>query len=339
MKNKKELFEFLSQLIDIQIKKYVALTTEGIIHDPRFNAKLVFAEISELLGFAEQLIADMEDPLEGKLNNPKHFSELFNQVKFYLEQEYARAYAGWILDEKNSPEEVEQRLTRLKKIGESAGVDCTSASIAVTQIQKQCEYDSALIAFQVFDLVKNIKENPDMELDSTIPKEAQIRLKHNAKTRYCEKECAASIDGIHQSYKEFLEQSDVEHKSSSVLAKEETEIYEEHHRNQWKSLLERYQIIKAIPDSSKTPILESEEDKSPVHSPSEECLISLHNDEEKKSKNTTSPTAKKTESSGLIRNSIFYGGLAFVGAVAVCMLMAYFTKGSKSDLNPLFKPS
>ena len=188
MKNQKELFEFLSQLIDIQIKKYVTLATEGVVSDSRINAKLVFAEINELLGFAERLITDMENPLEGRFDDRQHFSNLFNQVKFYLEQEHARAYAGWLLDENNSTEEVEKQLARLKQIGESAKINCSSESLPVTPIQKQCEYDSAQIAFQIFDFAKKIKEDPDMELDSTIPKQAQIRLRHNAKTRYCEEE-------------------------------------------------------------------------------------------------------------------------------------------------------
>ncbi|KTC84810.1 hypothetical protein [Legionella cincinnatiensis] len=330
MKNKKELFEFLGQLIDIQIKKYSALTTEKVIHDARYNQKLVFAEINELLGFAKQLVVDMENSLQGKLNDPKHFADLFKQVKFYLEQEHTRAYAGWILDEKNSTTEVEKQLAQLQKIGESAGIDCSSASIAVTQTQKLCEYDSAQIAFQVFDLVKNLKENSDMDLDSSIPKQAQIRLKHNAKTRYSEKEFAESIDGIHTRYLEFFEQSDLEN-NHGTLSKEEAEIYEERHRNQWESLRQRYQ---SIISSSKSPILD-EEDKLPIH---EEHQTSTP-PTEKKSIVPSAPNGKNPESNGFFRNSIFYSGLALAGAVAVCMLMAYFTKGNKSGLGTLLKPS
>ncbi|KTD63625.1 hypothetical protein Lsan_1058 [Legionella santicrucis] len=335
MKNKIELFEFLGQLIDIQIKKYVALTTEKVIHDARYNAKLVFAEINELFGFAEQLVADMENPAASKLNNPKHFDALFNQVKFYLEQEHTRIYAGWILDEKNSTTEVEKQLAQLQKIGESAGIDCSSASIAVTQTQKLCEYDSAQIAFQVFDLVKRIKENPEMDLDSTIPRQAQIRLRHNAKTRYSEKEFAESINGIHTRYLEFFEQSDLEN-NHSTLSKEETGIYEEKHRNRWGRLLERYQTI----------IHSATLDESDKLSPEAPSQISTNEEHqitipptEKKAIIPDSSNGKKPESNGFFRNSIFYSGLAIAGAVAVCMLMAYFTKGNKSDLGTLLKPS
>ncbi|AUH73791.1 hypothetical protein [Legionella sainthelensi] len=331
MKHKIELFEFLGQLIDIQIKKYIALTTERVVRDARYNTKLVFAEINELLGFAEQLVVDMENPSASKLNESKYFGALFNQVKFYLEQEHTRAYAGWILDEKNSTTEVEKQLAQLQKIGELAGIDCSSASVAMTRTQKLCEYDSAQIAFQVFDLVKNIKENPDMDLDNSIPQKAQIRLKHNAKTRYSDKEFAESIDGIHTRYLEFFEQSNLENNHSTV-SKEEAESYEEKHRNQWKGLLQRYQV--AI-NASKPPLLDEENPQSPIRN--EEHKITIH--PEKKSTISSAPDGKKPESNGFLKNSIFYSGLAIAGAVAVYMLMAYFTKGNKNDLGSILKPS
>ncbi|ARB93562.1 hypothetical protein [Legionella longbeachae] len=332
MKNQKELFEFLSQLIDIQIKKYITLTTEKVVQDARYNTKLVFAEINELLGFAEQLVTDMENPSASKLNDSKHFGALLNQVKFYLEQEHTRAYAGWILDEKNSTSEIEKQLIQLHKIGKSAGIDCSSASIAVTETQKLCEYDSAQIAFQVFDLVKKIKENPDMDLDNSIPKQAQIRLKHNAKTRYSEKEFAESIDGIHLKFLEFFEQSALDN-NPGTISKEEAGIHEEKHRNQWESLLQRYQ---AITNPSKPSLVEKEEIQSPVRT-SDEHQITIP-PKEKKIKIPDSPDGKKPEPNSYLKNSIFYSGLAFAGAVAVYMLMTYFTKGSKSDLGSILKP-
>ena len=106
-----------------------------------------------------------------------------------LNKRHARAYAGWLLDANNihSPvlERVEEQLEQLKQIAQFAGIDCSSASKPITEIQKQCEYDSCAIAFYILDLAKSIKENPEMELDSNIPKHAQVVLKRNATTRYC----------------------------------------------------------------------------------------------------------------------------------------------------------
>lgn len=66
MKGQKELFEFLCKLVDIQIKKYVSLAQFGVGPDARLNAKLVFDEVNELLGFAEQLLSDLEKQSKNK---------------------------------------------------------------------------------------------------------------------------------------------------------------------------------------------------------------------------------------------------------------------------------
>ena len=93
MKGQKELFEFLCQLIDIQIKKYVSLATVGVGPDARLNAKLVCDEVSELLEFAE-LITDTKRTLHEEY--PELLHVLFNQVKFYVEQETCKSLCGMV---------------------------------------------------------------------------------------------------------------------------------------------------------------------------------------------------------------------------------------------------
>ena len=102
--------------------------------------------------------------------------------------------------------------------------------------------------------------------------------------------------------------------------------YEKQHRNQWKSLLKRYQ---AIASKLLSP------DHTPSVLPAQTTIQITTPPTEEKPKDIELPSDKKTES-GLVRNSIFYGGLAIVGAVAVYMLMSFFTKDNKS-LNSIFK--
>lgn len=333
MKNQKALFEFLGQLIDIQIKKYRSLLTDEVVQDARLNARLVFDEVNELLGFAEQLVTDMENPSEDASNDPQHFRSLFNQIKFYLEQEHSRAYAAWLLDEQNSTKEAEKQLTQLLQIGESAKIDSSSASMPVTHIQKQCEFDSAQIAFQIVNFVKEITKNPEIELDSSIPIATQKGLRRNAKKRYCQEEFMQSIDNLYKIYTDFFEASNLEN-VSSVLSKDEINLYTAQHRGQWESLQIRYQTITAAVEPS------THEQDLPPHSSTsnEEHQISIPPAKEKNQSITPTPS-KKPESSNLLRNSLFYGGLATLGAVAVCMLLSYFTKNSKDTFSSLFKPS
>ncbi|WP_392536388.1 hypothetical protein [Legionella sp. 227] len=303
MKSQKELFEFLCELIDIQIKKYVALAKFGVGPDARLNAKLVFEEVNELLGFAKQLIDDMENQQRDKsiTADREQFIALFNQVKFYIEQEYVRSYAGWLLAENNIHSEVKERvetqLNQLKKIGQAAEIDCSLPSQPTTKVQKQCEYDSCAIAFYILDLAKKIKDNPEMELPENIPPHARIILKKNAQTRYCEEKIATPIEELHKKYDDFLSQSDLQ-KSSSVFSKEEAELHQKTHREKWENLFNRYKNI--APSSQ---------------------LFSANHEWHK----VALPTTKKTSESGYSsRNHMLFGGIVLTGTVAIYMLMSYF---------------
>lgn len=299
MNSQKKLFEFLCTLINIQIKKYVALATVGIGPDARLNAKLVFNEVNELLELAQCILKDIE---EQKLFHHIVFQSYFNQVKFYIEQEYTRAYAGWLLDANNihTPvmDRVQEQLIQIKKIGQAANIDYFSVSEAVTEVQKQCEYDSCAIAFYILDLAKKIKENRDIEPDSNIPQHARTILKRNATTRYCLEEIAKPIDDLHKKYTDFLSHSDFK-KSTSLLSKEDAKLYEVQHKEQWQKLFDRYQLI---------------EPSSKLFSPDHEW--------DKISSNIT--RQKKSESIHASRNPLFFGGIVAAGAVAIYMLISYF---------------
>lgn len=234
-----ELFEFLCELIDIQIKKYVDLALRGIGPDARLNAKLVFNEVNELLDFATQLIAEIKAPV---VDNSS-FNKLFLQIKFYTEQEYIRAYAGWLLAENNIhatvKERVEQQLEQLQYIAESAHLISTDTS-PKTETQKQCQHDSIAIAFHILDLVLQIKKTPDMAKPKDLPSHAFMVLKAQATSRYVT--FAQEIEQLHQHYKEFLQESLLA-KTSTSLEGPAAQIYKDQHEQQLNTLLANYQTL------------------------------------------------------------------------------------------------
>jgi hypothetical protein len=302
-----ELFDFLCNLIDIQIKKYVSLATFGVGPDARLNAKLVCDEVNELLKFGEQLLTEIKRQTLPIAN--AHFINIFNQVKFYVEQEYIRAHAGWLLDENNIHTPVMGRVTeqleQLNEIAKLAEIDSSTASKPVTVVQKQCKYDSCAIAFHILDLAKKIKYNPEMEVDTNIPLHARIILKRNATTRYCKEEFARPIDDLHEQYNAFLIHSDLA-KSCSLLSKEVAKSHERGHRNEWNNLLNRYMNIHPT---------------SKLFSPDHEWY--------KISSNSSSQVKSKSIfSSG---NLMLFSGVVVVGGLFIYMLMSYFTQLQDED--------
>ncbi|MGL5742235.1 MAG: hypothetical protein ACRCXC_06655 [Legionella sp.] len=293
------MYEFVCKLIDIQIQKYVALAKKGIGPDARLNATLVLEEVKELLSIAEQIITDIEkqQPVA-----QEQITSLFNQVRFYVEQEHLRALAGWLLDENNIlsgvKERVDEQLKQLLQIGQSANIDCSEPAKPITTVQKQCAYDSHAIAFYILDLAKTLKENPEAELDSKIPMHARIVLKRNAKTRYCEEQFAQPIEELHQKCDSFLKHSELQ-KSTLLLSKEVAQQEEQEHKEQWQSVFDRYRHI---------------EHTSELFSSKYEWY-----------KVALAPVEKQQSiSSKSSSNITFFSGVVLIGAVAIYMLMSYF---------------
>lgn len=313
MKSQKQLFEFLCQLIDIQIKKYVALPKIGIGPDARLNGQLVFQEVNELLGFAEQLLAKMEH----NVVSPELFPSIFEQVKFYLEQEHLRGYAGWLLDENNihTPlmARVNEQIGQLKEIADSAHMEYSSASKPITETQKQTEYDSVAIAFYILDLAVKIAENPEIELDAKSLGHALPILRRNATTRYNKEEFAQPIRELHKKCTEFMQQSDAQ-KGDTLLDKVNAGVYEKKHREQWSKLLKRYQKVE--PNSK---LFDAEHEWYKIGKLSAEKL--------------------KPQSTYASPNLTLFGGVT-IGILLVCMLVSYFIKqqNNESILNSTLNP-
>jgi hypothetical protein len=304
-----ELFELLSELIDVQIKKYVKLATIGVGPDARLNAALVYEEVNELLESAFLLL----HPLEKEHNDETIFLSAFSLVKFYLEQESFRAGAGWLLDSNNIHDTVDERtktqLAQLKQIGELAEIaDFSIRAKPNTQVQNQCEHDSFEIAHRILTLARNIRTTPTMELDEKIPTHAQEILRKNASTRYLQYQ--EEIDQQYQKCEFYLNNSTLE-KRTSVLTKEEALSYQKTHGFQLSSLLERYKTIQ----------------------PNSRLFSSTH-----KSYTVATPDQKKSSNYSIPKLSFFFCAATLGTGILIQYLLPYLTNFGQENRNESLTP-
>lgn len=304
MSKQNELFDFLAELIAVQIKKYVELATRGVGPDARLNAALVYDEVDELLEMAELLLEE----ITFNDNSPEEqkdivFTSVFGQIKFYLEQESLRGYAGWLLDANNIHTGVytrtQKQLQDLFKIANIASAEAIPLSEPTTDIQQQCKHDSNGIALRILALAIDIKNNPNMELDAKVPSHAQTLLRKNATTRYVTYE--TKINALHSECKNFINISTMQERSStlkSTKAKENEQI----HNSKLALLLNRYQKLEPTSSLFST---DHEWFKIPEFK-------------------SNSRSAEQSASYFSRRNFIFIGGIVLTGVCLITQLLPYF---------------
>lgn len=249
MKKYFQLFETICKIVDVQIKKYKALATGGVGPDAGMNAALVLKQVEELLKFADILLNQLQkSELDEKL-----FFAVFNQVHFYVKQEYLRSYAGWLIDENNIHNTVYERVKLyhedLNKIEIDQSDQYTNNFLPVSEAQKQCEHDSHAIAFKIVNIAVQLRNNPEMELDKGIPEHAQkILRKHvsSSESRYYNPFYLDKIIEVHNKTKDYLEHSSLV-KSTDILSLSEAQSKESEHRSIHDALLARFKQIR--PDS------------------------------------------------------------------------------------------
>lgn len=299
MNHQKQLLEFLCKFIDIQIKKYESLATVGIGPDARLNARLVLNEVDELLDLTEQLLAETEL----SSNDNVEFINIFNQVKFYIEQEYVRSYAGWLLAENNIhstvKERVSEQLNELLAIAKLIGLNTEGPSSPITLVQKQCKYDSCAISYKILDLALKIRDNPQHQFDGQIPPHALMVMKTNATSRYVT--YSDEIEALHHKYENYLNSSGLE-KSSTLLQGNEAREYQQIHLARWNNILGNYK--KSTPDS---------------------CLFSSEHEWYNIGVNKQPPSIL----SG--KNVLFCAKVT--GFILISMLLKYFTQTNEQILN------
>ncbi|HAT1594903.1 TPA: hypothetical protein JAN72_01520 [Legionella pneumophila] len=300
------LFEFLCDLIDIQINKYLELAKLKVGEDAIINAALIYEEVNELLGFAEKLLKEIETNSKSDSMDMTIFDHVFEQVKFYVEQESLRSYAEWLLIENNSENTVYNRTKeQLLRLSEIKSFGDKGFSQPSTEIQQQCQHDSVQIVYSILNLAREVRKNPDMEFDDSIPHNKLNVLRRNATTRYVE--FGNEIDKLHQHSEEFLQQSglgvfDAELTYESALSKAKD------HDIKLNTLLGRYK-----------------ENKEITSAPPQSLSLDNKVDEENitTEKKPSTELSDKKNSFFSTSNLLFFGGVVLAAVIFVPRLLTH----------------
>lgn len=234
-----QLFEFLLELIDIQIKKYVALGKRGVGPDARLNSTLVYDEATELMNFANILVNNFD---KGNLAPIKKIAE---QIYFYLKCEGIRSLAGHLLDKNNIHDTVFIRIVEQKDkfrlIMRNLGLQWSEDLNPQTEIQQACKYESCQIALKILQLVRDIEENPEIEWDiKLVPHHAQLAIKKNSREgRY--KEQASKINGLYDICIKHIESMDKPTHFFPPMDAREVDKFAAFHINIFNKLLKQYE--------------------------------------------------------------------------------------------------
>lgn len=300
METRKTLMELLCILIDIQIKKYKALTNIGIGPDARLNTEIVIREVDELISFADTLLYELDNNVRIQDST---FQSIFNQIKFYLEQEYNRGYAGWLLDDNHihtpALNRVKDQIEEMRKLAKSARIPFTKESPPLTETQKHCQFDSWCIADYILDLALKLQKNPNMPLDDDIIAHARPYLRANAVSRYKQKPFCHEILQLHDKYALLISQSEL---IKTGLRLEKQEILEQSiiHTSKLQDILSHYEII---------------EPSSKLFSPEFEWF-----------RVGISPKVSLEKNKHSLNKNILYSAAITVGGLCVYMLLSYFSK-------------
>lgn len=238
-----KLFEFAIVSIDIQIKKYQKLVKIGIGPDAKMNAILVQRQVSDLLLQLDRLLK-ISEPSE------KDMLQFAQLMKFYLDCEYIRGRAGWLLDENNIHNVEYERVTQQLKILDELCLEDTSKLAhpeILTEQQRQCLHDSHEIAYLILDIAIKLKENPertDLGDVSHFGHGFSIMRKHvHLNGRYYNPEISKEMENRHQESEDFLNESDLE-KTTDTLDRQSASTFfindSEHLKNQLDIFLELY---------------------------------------------------------------------------------------------------
>jgi len=244
------LLEFLLPLIDIQIKRYGALSNIALGPDAQMNAMLVCQELQELQQFSETLLKAYET----KPLNDITFTNIFNQIYFYVDQEYFRGYAGWLIDENNIHvvefKRLKQQLEHLKKIANLTNIDIPNPPAPSTPNQKQCQHDSYAVVQLIVSTTLQLTEanNKFIPLPDVIPIHAQhIFRKHAAENgRYQRPEISSELRRLDKECQAWLATSKLE-KSLIKLTQAEAAEYAISDRQHFDLQLARFKQLS--PDS------------------------------------------------------------------------------------------
>lgn len=225
--NLKALIEFSFHLIDVQIEKYTKLAQVGVGPDAKVSAALIHAQVQDLLAGLDTLM-HQKNPLKEEI---RHYAQT---VRFYLDCEYLRGRAGWLLDDNTIHNTVYNRVSK-QMVSFERQFPNLEKSHVLTDLQHQFEHDSHAIAFRILDLVKRLKEDPDrtdLGSDNALGHGLVIMRKHaRASARYSQEPIASELEERHSISQSYLKHSPFS-KSTAKLEKDQAIEYSQHDRLQ-----------------------------------------------------------------------------------------------------------
>ena len=244
----KELLTFIFKLIDVQIKKYSNLADFGVGPDAKLNAKLVLDEVNDLTVLARDYLDNLKKGAESALG-------VFRTLTFYINLEYVRARAGWLIDENIIHNTVYERVCdqkkKLEQIAILAGFQNEEEKPS-TERQKQIQHDSYAIAHVILDTAFALIQNPDAEIRETIPSHAKAIVRKHAALggRYQKADIREEIISRHEACNLFLAASPLE-KSQFILTVDMAQASALSHRSELDVLLLRFDSEVPEKDKSK----------------------------------------------------------------------------------------
>lgn len=298
------LFKLLCEIINDQIKKYTALQKNGVGPDAGISISTITAQVDELLKLANALLEDKKASHESKSHNDV-FETTLKQTLFYIQQEYIRGKAGWLIDSNNIHSPALTRITyqrnQLMDLAEQTHISTDFLS-AESEAQKQCRHDSYAIAKRILDLAIQLKEDPKKEFKEEIPEHAQAILRRHAQQggRYHDKKTWEAIQELHKEAENFLDNSPLT-KSTQTLSNDAVNNLVTSHKDSLAKLHAKFKGIE--PNLS---------------------IFSTENDAQLK-KNTS------------LSNSSFFMGATAAAGIAVCALIAYLARNEYSTFLPGYR--
>jgi hypothetical protein len=236
------LFEFTCKLIKSQIDKYVHLEKIGVGPDARLNSRVVYDEVNDLFRLANELF----QMLKSKTPMQNQFNIIYQQIRFYVEQEYMRGYAGLLIASVGPHKQVHRRTMDQKKvlhdIALAANIDITQSAAPITKAQKQCEVESHYIAHRILDYAVRLINNPNDPLnnaeDRTIRQDIITALKKSV-TRY--QSLRTEIEVLHTQCEQYFKINE----KPTILPFLEKDVltYKAEHDKEFKQLLNTYKEI------------------------------------------------------------------------------------------------
>ena len=240
-----KLLPFAIQLIDIQIKKYNKLATIGVGPDALVSAELIKNQVTDL-------IQQLEALLNRNTPSQEELIDFASTLEFYLQCEYLRGRAGWLLDENKIHNTVYERVTgQLEELAEIDPEQNRKIDPLLTPFQEQYLHDSHEVAYRILHLVARLVEDPertDLGKDNNLGHGLVIMRKH-AKTggRYHNPEISKEIQAREKESGDFIEASPFS-KSTKTLNKDGAQLMKSTHQEQLKQCIQLFR--EKHPDST-----------------------------------------------------------------------------------------